>query len=379
MDARSLLLAFLGMVTLSATAHSQLFVGPRAIVQSANFLVYAKSDAFANEVARVAEANRKQLAIHWLGRELPNWPEPCPLIVNDGARTPASGETRYILIPGGGVADFNMSVSGTKERILDSVLPHEITHTIMASHFAALGKPIPRWADEGTCTTVEHLSERSKHDHMLVQFLSQGKGIPFATLFTLKDYPPEMLPLYAQGYSLTCFLIAQGGPRRFVQFLERGMQNDDWVAATDEYYQYPRLGKLQTAWNDWVSNGGGVIDKYTADARGVSTRAIASKVSMSGVTINNGISNGISNGPSEVQTASAIAIENKVLHPSTGSYYLDQLRLNQHNASAANAIPSTDSFVPAPRVDFGSDPNGMTHIASPPPPFEAMGGETIRR
>ena len=375
MDARSLLLAFLGMFSLSATTHSQVFLGPRAMVQTPNFLVIAKSDALANEVARVAEANRKQLAIHWLGRELPNWPEPCPLIVNDGARTPASGETKYVLLPGGGVADFKLSVSGTTERILDSDLPHEITHTVMASHFAVLGKPIPRWADEGTCTTVEHLSERSKHDHMLVQFLSQGKGIPFATLFTLKDYPPEMLPLYAQGYSLTCFLIAQGGPRRFVQFLERGMQNDDWVAATNEYYQYPRLGKLQTAWNDWVSNGGGLIDKYTADARGVSTRAIASNNSTSGLNANNGIPMN----PSEVQTASAIAIENKVLHPSTGSYYLDQLRRNQHNASAANATPSANSFVPTPRVDFGSDPAATTNSASLPPLFETLGGGTIRR
>ncbi len=375
MDAKSLLLAFLGMISLSATAHSQVFLGPRAMVQTANFLVIAKSDALANEVARVAEANRKQLAIHWLGRELPNWPEPCPLIVNDGVRTPASGETKYILLPGGGVADFKMSVSGTTERIIDSVLPHEITHTVMASHFAALGKPIPRWADEGTCTTVEHLSERSKHDHMLVQFLSQGKGIPFATLFTLKDYPPEMLPLYAQGYSLTCFLIAQGGPRRFVQFLERGMQNDDWVAATNEYYQYPRLGKLQTAWNDWVSNGGGLIDKYTADARGVSTRAIASVNSTNVLTTNNGIPMN----PSDVQTASAIAIENKVLHPSTGSYYLDQLRRNQHNASAANATPSADSFLPTPRVDFGSDPTRTTNRASLPLLFEPLGGGTIRR
>ena len=40
----------------------------------------------------------------------------------------------------------------TARRILDSVLPHEITHTIFATHF---GQPLPRWADEGACTTVD--------------------------------------------------------------------------------------------------------------------------------------------------------------------------------------------------------------------------------
>ncbi len=33
-----------------------------------------------------------------------------------------------------------MEVIGTPERILDSVLPHEVTHTILATYF---GRPLP--------------------------------------------------------------------------------------------------------------------------------------------------------------------------------------------------------------------------------------------
>ena len=61
-----------------------------------------------------------------------------------------------------------MTIQGSHERILDSVLPHEVTHTIFASHFR---QPVPRWADEGACTTVEHVSERTKQQQMLIQFL----------------------------------------------------------------------------------------------------------------------------------------------------------------------------------------------------------------
>ena len=210
MDARSIFVTLLALFVWCSTSSAQVFVGPRSIVQSPNFRVYARNAQLANQVARSAEECRKQLAMHWLGRELPNWPEPCPVSVNDGPSTPASGETKYTLV-GGGVVDFRMSVSGTPERIIDSVLPHEITHTVMASHFAALGKPVPRWADEGACTTVEHQSERSKHDIMLVRYLREERGIPFQVLFALKDYPRDMMPLYAQGYSLSCFLISQGG------------------------------------------------------------------------------------------------------------------------------------------------------------------------
>ena len=101
-----------------------------------------------------------------------------------------------------------MEVNGTRERVLDSVLPHEITHTIFATHF---GCSLPRWADEGGSTTVEHASEKAKQDANLIRFLKGSKGIAFSTMFRLKEYPHEMLPLYAQGYSLTRFLIMQGG------------------------------------------------------------------------------------------------------------------------------------------------------------------------
>jgi hypothetical protein len=404
MDARSILFSLLATFAFCVSADAQVFVGPRSVVQTPNFRVYASNPGLANQVAQVAEENRKKLAIHWLGSEIPNWPQPCPLTVHDG-RIPASGETKYVLIPGGGVADFQMSVSGTPERIIDSVLPHEITHTIMASHFAALGKPVPRWADEGACTTVEHVSEKSKHDHMLIQFLGQGKGIPFATLFMLKDYPPEMLPLYAQGYSLTCFLISQGGPRRFIQFLERGMESDDWVAATEEYYQYPRIGKLQVAWNDWVCDGGGETAQYTADALGISNRSIAANARPANTLASRDVPSLDGGAVSEVRTAAAMVSLNsaeeapsvlraatnvaansptlneisKSMNPSSGSYYLDQLRKNQSVSSATNAANPAGTFVPAARAATASDSRSIPHSVSQPPPFQSFGNGTIRR
>ncbi len=76
---------------------------------------------------------------------------------------------------------------------------------------------------------------------------------------------------------MTCFLVAQGGPQRFVKFLEDGMRTEDWVAATERHYGYPRIGKLQTAWNRWVGDGGGNVDRHTAVALGLSrdTAALA--------------------------------------------------------------------------------------------------------
>jgi hypothetical protein len=103
---------------------------------------------------------------------------------------------------------------------------------------------------------------------MLVKFLTDGRGIPFSELFAMREYPspPYLMPLYAQSYSLCAFLIAQGGPRRFVQFLEMGMQTDNWAQAVADSYGYAGLGRLKVAWNTWVSDGGGDVTRYTAAA-----------------------------------------------------------------------------------------------------------------
>lgn len=374
MDARSLLFTILMLSAWYSDGAAQLFVGPHSIVQTPNFRVYASNNQLANEVAKIAEASRKNLAIHWIGKELPNWPERCPLVVNDGPNKPASGETKYSLVPGG-VANFTMSVSGTPERIIDSVLPHEITHTVIASHLAKLGKPIPRWADEGACTTVEHQSEKSKHDVMLVQYLREGRGIAFNTLFALENYPPDLMPLYAQGYSLSCFLIAQGGPRQFVQFLEKGMDTKDWAATTEEFYHYPKLSKLQTAWNQWVGDGGGVVDNYTAEATGVLIAANAKN------TPNNiALVNSVEATPTQLNMLSTPMSNtlNKSMEPRSGSYYIDQFRNHQQNASQSDRNPNRGPFVPA-RVASNDDPNAMPQVLSLPAPAQTIGGSYFRR
>jgi hypothetical protein len=246
-------------------------------IRTQNFIVICSDPSFAAKVAQAAEKQRNDLAIYWLGRPLTAWPQPCPITVSAAPNLGAGGSTTFV--PGNRtIRDWRMNVTGSQERILDSVLPHEITHTVLATHFAPLNKTVPRWADEGACTTVEHGSERSKHDQFLIRFLSSGRGIPFATMFTLKDYPSDIMPLYAQGYSVTSFLIAQGGPQHFVKFLEAGLSTEDWVAATEAHYGYPMIGKLQTAWNKWVYDGGGDVAQHTADALMVSRRSATATV-----------------------------------------------------------------------------------------------------
>jgi hypothetical protein len=230
-------------------------------VVSANFIVYANDRLLAARVSQAAEGFRKTLAAEWLGRELAPWPQKCPITVN--VEPHAGGETSFAFMPDANnqmfPMDWEMKIFGPPDRLLDAVLPHEVTHTIFATHFR---RPLPRWADEGACTTVEHTSEQRKNHRMLLEFLNTSRGIPFNRMFTLKQYPSDILPLYAQGFSLAKFLIFQKGKRHFLNYIDRGMQYEDqgnpidgWNRATSEFYPFEDLSELQLSWVSWVREG----------------------------------------------------------------------------------------------------------------------------
>jgi hypothetical protein len=216
-----------------------------------NFVVTAPTPQFAQQLAITAENLRRDLAVEWLGHELPPWTEPCPIRAEVGPNLGAGGATSFAFVSGQPTG-WTMSIQGSAQRILDSVLPHEITHTIFATHY---GRPLPRWADEGACTIVEHDSEKQKQHRLLYEFLTTGRGIAFNHMFAMQDYPSDMLPLYSQGYSLARFLVAQGGKRKFVEYVGDGMRWNNWTKATEKHYQFHSLSELQVTWLDWVRRG----------------------------------------------------------------------------------------------------------------------------
>jgi hypothetical protein len=214
-----------------------------------NFTVSAPTPQLAKEIGDAAEAWRRRLAIEWLGAEMPPWSKPCPIEAK--LARGAGGATSFVF-QSGEVYGWKMNIQGSRERLLDSVLPHEVTHTIFASHFR---QPLPRWADEGACTTVEHRSEIAKQERNLITYLKTGRGIPFKHMFAMKEYPPDVMPLYAQGHSTAQWLIESRGKQAFLTFLADGMRDENWERAVHQHYGFESLAAMQTSWNDWVKQG----------------------------------------------------------------------------------------------------------------------------
>jgi hypothetical protein len=228
-----------------------LLVSMGARHQSANYIVETADPRLAVQFAEAAEKYRHDLAVEWVGEAMPNWSQPCMMTVEVGPNLGAGGATTFVF-DRGEVFGWKMNIQGSAERIFDSVLPHEITHMVFASHFR---RPLPRWADEGGATSVECASEKAKHRTMLNQFLRTNRGIAFSQMFAMTEYPRDVMPLYAQSYALSEYLIQHGGRRKFIAFLDDGMNGGQWATAVKRHYGISDLGSLQNTWVAWVANG----------------------------------------------------------------------------------------------------------------------------
>ncbi|GAC1342957.1 MAG: hypothetical protein NVSMB14_07370 [Isosphaeraceae bacterium] len=234
---RSLILLFLGLVpTICEAAGSY---------RTKNFAVEAPSADIARQVAERAERYRAQIARQWLGRELADWKTPCPIRVKITGGE-AGGLTTFTFARGK-VLDQIMSVEGRLDRILASSLPHEITHTITAG---ALGREVPRWADEGVSVLSEDRRERDRHDQIAAHLLARNKEMPLERLFRVEQYPRDLMGFYGQGYSVSRFLVEFGGRPRLLAYLRDG-ETLGWDAATRVHYGIADVAELDRAWRSW--------------------------------------------------------------------------------------------------------------------------------
>ncbi|MFN4259953.1 MAG: hypothetical protein ACK4RK_11725 [Gemmataceae bacterium] len=218
-----------------------------ASYRTTNFVVEAATPQIAQQVGQLAERYRREKALEWLGQEMPPWPQPCPLRVTV-TMGGAGGATSFAFDPRGGpVLSQQMQIEGSLERVLNSVLPHEVTHTVFAFHFR---RPVPRWADEGGAVLSEDDAERTRHDRLCRQILNTpGRAMPLRRLFALKEYPSDVMALYAQGFSVTSFLVGNSDRQTFLRFVGHGMAYG-WDSAAQHYYRYRNVEELEQAWLD---------------------------------------------------------------------------------------------------------------------------------
>ena len=188
---------------------------------------------------------------------MPTWQKPCPVYVTVTMEGP-SGATSFVFHPQGGVLDMKMEIQGPLDRLLASVLPHEITHTVFAHYFR---RAVPRWADEGGSVLSEDDLERDRHDKIVRGILNRTQQFRMRQLFTLSDYPKsgdKVMCLYAQGFSVSHYLVYTSDRQTFLRFVNIGLQGN-WDQAVQTCYGLRSVEDLEEAWL-----------KHLRDTKGVS-------------------------------------------------------------------------------------------------------------
>src|SRR5205814_2168120 len=92
-------------------------------------------------------------------------------------------------------------------------------------------------------------AERNRHDQLVREILrTPGKRIALRNLFALREYPHEVMSLYAEGYSVANFLVSTSSRPAFLAFVDHGMRYG-WDSAVQTHYAaYVNVNGLEAAW-----------------------------------------------------------------------------------------------------------------------------------
>jgi hypothetical protein len=135
------------------------------------------------------------------------------------------------------------------------VLPHEVTHVVLAGHFPAA---LPRWADEGMAVLSEPRERIDRHLRNLPMHAEQGQLFHLGQLIMFdQKYPdPQLIgPFYAQSVSLVEYLSQLRGPKVFAQFMAEGMRGH-YEPALQKHYGIQSFEDLDAAWHRFAFGEG---------------------------------------------------------------------------------------------------------------------------
>ncbi len=211
--------------------------------QTANFRVDAPAPDLATRILQEAERQRKVVARAWLGRELAPWEPLCAVTVRLEA---VAGSSSSFQFDAGRLRRLTMTLEGPADQLLGDLLPHEVTHAVLADHF---GAPVPRWADEGAAMLSESEASQNRHAALMGRVRAKAaRLIPLRRLLDLRDYPPaDVDAFYAESFSLTRFLVRSRDRKTLLAFVADGPRVG-WSLAVKRHYGYRDVDALEQAW-----------------------------------------------------------------------------------------------------------------------------------
>ena len=247
--------------------------GPWQVHETANFRIFHRDARLAEAAAEAAESVRASQAKRWSSPSAERtWTPRCEIYLYPSGAMLAQATGQPDTSPGFSAMEVNgnrivarkIHLRADHTQMRDAILPHEVTHVVVADLFIA--QPLPRWADEGIAVLAEPSSEQQLKAAELREPLESGRVFALDKLMAM-DYPDakDWGIYYAQSVSLTRFLTEQGPPESFVRFVRASQQKGVEVALRD-VYQIGGLKMLQQRWLEYARRQLATQGTATVDA-----------------------------------------------------------------------------------------------------------------
>ncbi len=225
--------------------------------ETTNFRIFHANPRLAEQAGEVAERVRATQGKRWGSPALKRpWDPRCDVYLYPDGRSLAQATGQPDTAPGFSTLLTDGTKITTRRTVLRAdqpqwlaaVLPHEITHIVLADLFVS--RRIPCWADEGMAVLAEPDTEQSLRAAELRESLEAGQTIDLAKLMTSDDEVAKNWSVYyAQSVSLTRFLVEQDSPERFIQFVRTSTSKGIEPALRDVY----RIGSLADLQGRWLA------------------------------------------------------------------------------------------------------------------------------
>lgn len=220
------------------------------IAGSENFTVLAPVGShLADRVLEQAEAHRQELALIWLGEELPAGQQFTHIHVRvkpgaDSGRVLLCGPERQL--PG----HHRMWLDTSEQLALTATLKHELAHVMLNARFPG---GMPAWVNEGIASMYDDAPPRLRRKQILAEYVARSKFPQIAELLDRRQLPAGDESGYAVAVSLTELLLARGSRETLLQFTGDGMRNG-WQAALQKHYAIQNVASLQREWEASLSS-----------------------------------------------------------------------------------------------------------------------------
>lgn len=244
------------------------------IVESENFRVCSRGPIrHGDSILRATEAMRQELTRQWLGsgERASAWSPKCDVVLHSTAAAyvkavPGGEQTvgsSLINTAAGEVVGRRIDIRADRAGWLDAALAHELTHVVLADHFAD-GR-LPAWADEGMAVLADTNAKQDAHYRDLRAAQSLGSAFRLVELFALDGYPSpgRQAAFYGQSASLVRYLLTRGNTRQFIQFVGAAA-TDGYDSAARSVYGLQGIAELERRWLQDVRTSEAVATNWSS-------------------------------------------------------------------------------------------------------------------